>query len=137
MGHELDGDISPIECGLDALISKKGAFLGSEALAALRPTARRTLVTVIFEDEDAVPLGHEPIYAKDQVIGQTTSAAFGFRIGRPVALAHVTADDADGLAVEVAVTGRRWPARLQHAPAFDPDGLRMKADLTGQGLASA
>lgn len=126
MGHELDGDISPIESGLDGLISKNKSFIGADALADRRQTSRRTLMTVIFDDVDVVPLGHEPIYAGGQIIGHTTSAAFGYRIGRPLALAHIHAKDADGLDVFVVVTGRRWNARLQFAPAFDPDGTRMR-----------
>ena len=33
MGHELDSDTSPVEAGLDSLVSKKKPFIGSEALA--------------------------------------------------------------------------------------------------------
>lgn len=127
MGHELDGDISPVECGLDGLVAKRRPFVGSEALAARRESARRSLVTAIFADRDATPLGQEPVYLGDTIIGRTTSAAFGYRIDRPLALAHVGAADAEGLDVEIAVTGKRYAARLQYTPAFDPAGDRMRA----------
>ncbi len=126
MGHELDSDISPIESGLDGLTAKQSFFIGAERLALRRQTHQRTLVTLVFETSDAVPLGHEPIYLNGACIGCTTSAAFGYRVGRPVALAHVRCDDADGRMVEVDVTGNRYNAHMQFAPAFDPHGQRMK-----------
>jgi 4-methylaminobutanoate oxidase (formaldehyde-forming) len=86
MGHELDSDVSPIEAGMDAMVSKKKEFLGSSALAERRQKAHRGLMTVIIENENAVPLGHEPIYADGSIVGHTTTATFGYRIGKPLAL---------------------------------------------------
>jgi 4-methylaminobutanoate oxidase (formaldehyde-forming) len=126
MGHELDGDITPVETGMDRMVSRDMAFIGAEALEARRKTGHRSLMTVLFDDPEVVPLGHEPIYLGEEIVGHTTSAAFGYRIGRPVALAHVHAADADGAEVEVDVTGTRHRARLQFAPAFDPAGERMR-----------
>mgnify|MGYP001627826075 CR=1 FL=1 len=126
MGHELDSDITPVETGMAMMASKKKDYIGSEAVNARRDTGQRSLVTVIFEDDTAVPLGHEPVYAGEKIIGHTTSAAFGHRIGRPVALAHAHGADLDGKPVTVEVTGQRYAARLQFAPAYDPEGLRMK-----------
>jgi len=126
MGHELDGDISPVESGLDILVAKTKSFIGAEALAERRKTAKRSLVTVILDDDTAVPLGHEPIYAGGKIVGGTTSAAFGYRIGKPVALAHVRLDDPDGMAVMVDIGGETVAARLQRRPAFDPSGSRMR-----------
>lgn len=126
MGHELDSDLSPVEAGLDMLVSKKKDFIGAEALANRRKTGRRSLVTILFDDVEAVPLGHEPVYLGEKIVGHTTSAAFGYRIGRPLALAHVTLDAPEGHMVEIDIAGQRYPARMQLAPAFDPDGSRMK-----------
>lgn len=125
MGHELDGDLSPVEAGLDRLARKAGGFIGATALADRRASAQRSLVTVILEEDDAVPLGHEPIYLGDNIIGQTTSAAYGYRIGAPLALAHVTSI-IEGAQVYVNIAGRRVPGRMQTAPAFDPTGARMR-----------
>lgn len=130
MGHELDSDTSPVEAGMDMMVSKKKTCIGSEALSNKRGIAQRSLVTVIFEDENAVPLGHEPIYDGERIIGKTTSASFGYRIGRPVALAHASGNDLDGKAVTVEVTGQRYAAHLQFAPAFDPEGRRMRQQVT-------
>ncbi len=127
MGHELDSDTSPVEAGLDSLVSKKKPFIGSEALAQRRETSSRHLVTVIIDDAAAVPLGHEPIYAGDEIVGHTMSADFGYRIGKPVALAHVKLKDADGVRVQLDIAGSRFAAKLQYACAFDPEGARMRS----------
>ncbi|WP_107496997.1 FAD-dependent oxidoreductase [Thalassobius sp. I31.1] len=126
MGHELDSDVTPIEAGLDMMVSKKKDFIGSDALPARRKTAKRGLMTVIVEDDSANPLGHEPIYLGNKIIGHTTTATYGYRIGKPIALAYVHAEDADGLNAEIDIAGVRFPVRLQNACAFDPSGLRMK-----------
>ena len=126
MGHELDSDITPVECGLDGFVARHKTFIGSDSLSQRRGRAVRSLVSVIFEDESAVPLGHEPIYCGNRIIGHTTSASFGYRIGKPVALAHVHVTNPDGRVVEADITGSRFKARMQFAPAFDPEGHRMK-----------
>ncbi|MFT5116415.1 MAG: glycine cleavage system aminomethyltransferase T, partial [Parasphingorhabdus sp.] len=69
-----------------------------------------------------------PIYYGDRIVGHTTSAAFGYRIGKPIALAHVHIDNPDGMNVELDITGVRFKARMQYAPAFDPAGSRMKTE---------
>ncbi|MBI1495038.1 GcvT family protein [Halocynthiibacter styelae] len=126
MGHELDSDVTPVEAGLDMMVSKKKDFIGSDALATRRKTVKRGLMTVIVENDSANPLGHEPIYLGDKIIGHTTTATYGYRIGKPIALAYVHAEDADGVNAEIDIAGVRFPVRLQNACAFDPSGLRMK-----------
>jgi len=125
MGHELDGDIGPVEAGLDRLCSPRKSFVGSEALAERRKTGRRTLATVVLDKLEAEPLGHEPVRFAGRIAGQTTSAAFGYRIGGPLALAHVSGVP-DGAEVEVDIAGDRHPGRLRFAPAFDLEGRRMR-----------
>ena len=126
MGHELDSDIGPVEAGLDNFCSRRKPYIGANAAARHRDTRRRTLATILFDDTDAVPLGHEPVYRDGKIVGRTTSAAFGYRVGRPVALGHVDVGEIDGRRVEVDIAGTRHPARMQIAPAFDPKGKQMR-----------
>ena len=126
MGHELDGDLTPVEAGMDRFCSKKKPYVGSNAVAERRKTGRRTLVTIVFDDPEAVPLGHEPVYCEREIVGSTTSAAFGYRVGRPVALGHVEAEEIDGRRVEIDIAGTRHAARMQLASAFDPAGEQMR-----------
>lgn len=127
MGHELDSDVTPIDTGLDFATRKNGGFTGSEALDAARQSgAQSRVVSLRLDDETAVPLGHEPIYLGGDIIGQTTSTAFGFRVGCPVALALLKAPVADGTSVEVDIAGEKYAAKIVLGPLFDPTGAVMK-----------
>ncbi|OIQ33705.1 MAG: FAD-dependent oxidoreductase [Alphaproteobacteria bacterium MedPE-SWcel] len=127
MGHELDSDVSPIEAGLDFATRKSGGFIGAEALAERRRSgASLGLVSLLVQDAAAVPLGHEPIYHAGDVVGRTSSCAFGYRLGKPVALAHVEIPLSHGAQVEIDIAGARVAATVTQGALFDPDGTRMK-----------
>lgn len=135
-GHELDADTTPLDAGLGWAVDWRGDggdFIGRDALLRLRDGGidgrRARLVTLILDDRDAVPLGHEPVRAGGEIIGETTSAAFGYRIGRPVALAMLRADAAaaaDGARVGIDIARQPFAATLRTTPAFDPHGRRMR-----------
>ncbi len=132
MGHELDSDVSPVETGLAGLASRRKDYLGKAGLEQRRSASKPSLATLIFDDPQACPLGHEPLVSDGQIIGTTSSAAFGYRLGRPVALAHLKMPNPEASwpsSVEVLVTGKRWTARVQAGAAFDPEGRRMKGAL--------
>ena len=79
------------------------------------------MATLVLDDVDAVPLGNEPVYVEDAVVGQTTSAAFGHRVGRPVALAYLCTKAlpaVDASRVEIDVAGRRFTATARTAAAL-------------------
>jgi len=127
MGHELDSDVTPIDTGLDFATRKSGGFIGAEALARQKDDgAQSRIISLLIDDLDAVPLGHEPIYLGDRIIGQTTSTGFGFRVGRPVALAMLKAPVAGGTDVRVDIAGQMFTAKAIIGPMFDPDGARMR-----------
>ena len=127
MGHELDGDISPFEAGLAFATRRSGGFVGFEAMNERRTAgARQELVSLVLDDPTACPLGHEPVRKDDIIIGQTTSCAFGYRVGRPVALARLSRPLEDGSRVQVDIARVLFDAVVRRSPAFDPAGVRMK-----------
>ena len=127
MGHELDSDVSPIETGLDFATRKKGGFIGADALAQRRKNgAAPHVISLKLDNENAVPLGHEPIYADGKIVGQTSSCAFGYRVGKPVALGHVKRVIEDGARVQVDIARELFEATVILGPMFDPSGTRMK-----------
>ena len=74
-----------------------------------------------------MPLGNEPVLAGGRIIGKTTSAAFGYRVGRPVAIALVESSAViDRGPVEVNIGGELVAARMSLAPLFDPSGARIR-----------
>jgi 4-methylaminobutanoate oxidase (formaldehyde-forming) len=127
LGHELDSDIGPIEVGLDMFTRRTGGFVGYAAMEKKRKEgAENKLISLTLEDETAIPIGGEPIYFDDQIIGQTTSCTFGFRIGKPIALGHLKEKVSDNSNVYVDIARQLYSATVSTGPLFDADGLRMK-----------
>ena len=77
-----------------------------------------------------MPLGNEPVYAGDgsggRIVGRTTSAAFGYRVGRPLALAEIDAGLDAGAPVAIDIARQPFAGRVALEPAFDPTGARMR-----------
>jgi len=126
MGHELDGDISPIEAGLRGMTRKSGGFIGFDAMQARAAAgAGPRVVSLVLDDETAVPIGHEPIMLDGAIIGQTTSCAFGYRIGKPVALGHIDRTITDVTRVQIDIARTLFDAVATPNAPFDPNGTRM------------
>ena len=106
-GHDLDTDLNPFEAGLEFTLDWNSDFIGRSALTGQRGEAPKSrLVSILFDDIDACPLGNEPVYHRGEIIGKTTSAAFGYRVGKPVAIAQIdNRAELDGLEVDVDIAG--------------------------------
>jgi glycine cleavage system aminomethyltransferase T len=74
------------------------------------PTMLRTLL--VGGEEYLTLYGGEAVHRGGEVIGRVRSAAYGFTVGRNVALAKLPRELADGDAVEVDVMGDLVPATL-------------------------
>jgi glycine cleavage system aminomethyltransferase T/glycine/D-amino acid oxidase-like deaminating enzyme len=125
-GHDMDSGTLPSVAGLEFAVDMTKDFIGAEALRTSKaaPPAVRT-VSITFEDQNAVPLGGEPVYYNGTAIGKTTSAGFGYRIGRPVAIAVLDAAT-DGMEVSVDIARTLHTGRVCDGAAFDPSGSRMR-----------
>jgi 4-methylaminobutanoate oxidase (formaldehyde-forming) len=128
-GHELDTEISPLQAGLGFAVGWETNFIGKKMLLTQRESGTRSkIITIVLNDPEAVPLGNEPVLIDGKIVGKTTSGAFGYRLGAPIALAvlHEPADRIAGDQAAVNIAGTLWDATLVHDAAFDPRGLRMK-----------
>ncbi len=82
-----------------------------------------------MDDPQAVPLGNEPVLKDDEIIGKTTSASFGYRIGSPLALAYLNPDrlnHQDQETVQVDIAGQHFSGSVFQKAAFEPSGKKMK-----------
>lgn len=129
-GHDLDTGTTPLEAGLGFAIHWDRDFVGRAALLRLRDQPpKQRMVTIVLDDADAVPLGGEPVRLGDRILGRTTSAAFGYRIGKPVALAMIDPERLAGdreRRVDVDIAGVRFRGAVIFGAAFDPEGTRMR-----------
>ena len=132
-GHDLDSDINPCQAGLEFAVDWQSDFIGKSALLDIKSTTpEKRIVSIVLDDPDVYPLGNEPIYHQGEIVGQTTSAAFGYRIGRPVAIALVSTQTAiDQLPVEIDIARRLARGKIYNRAAFDAEGTRMRP-TTGQ-----
>ncbi len=136
-GKDLGPDYTPLEAGLSFAVKwdKPASFIGREALLRLRESRMaRRFVGLTLQDPEVLPLGGEPIIHQGQIVGLTTSGAFGHTIGRGIALGYVRTEGqnvhdiigAGGFEIEIAC--QRYSAEVSLRAAYDPKGERMKAD---------
>ncbi len=119
--------VTSLEAGLEVAVAWETEYIGRQAFERRRDEGVKSrIVTILLDDARAVPLGNEPVYADGRIVGKTTSAAFGYRVGRPVALAAIDATISEDTAVEIDIARRMSPGRVTLKPAFDPTGARMR-----------
>ena len=119
----------PHESGLAGLIRSDKDFLNRaawEAVASL--PARETLSLFEVKARTADATGGEPIFLPDGTpAGQVTSGAYGFSVGKSLAMGYLRAGLAEpGDKVEIAILGEPHEAVLLAAPPFDPEGARLR-----------
>ncbi len=130
-GREYSQEYWPQEVGLDALIRLDKAFLHKDAYLKVRDNAPRQVLSIFEIDaiHDADASGGEPVFTPDgRAVGQVTSGAYGYSVGKSLALGY--ADPAvarPGDTVEVFILGKPHKARILTEPAFDPKGERLRA----------
>jgi dimethylglycine dehydrogenase len=85
------------------------------------------MLSVAADGADAT--GGEPIFLGDGTpVGQVTSGAYGYSVGKSLALGTIKAGSArPGDRLSVAVLGRPHEAILLERPPFDPEGRRLRS----------
>ena len=129
-GHDIDTDLSPFDVGLDFAVAWETEFIGRDALQKLKERSQKNrVVSIVLDDLEAVPLGNEPVYFNNAIVGKTTSAAFGYRVRKPIAIADMFEPSArrPGAPVEIDVAGVRYAGHVVIGAVFDPKGARMRA----------
>ena len=81
-----------------------------------------------IETEDADAMGGEPVFLPDGTpAGQVSSGAYGYSVGKSLAIAYLKAGIAGpGDVVDVAIVGRPHRAWVLERPVFDPEGRRLR-----------
>jgi glycine cleavage system aminomethyltransferase T/glycine/D-amino acid oxidase-like deaminating enzyme len=137
-GHDIGEEDTPVEAGLSFVVGwDKPHFIGRDALLRQRErnVQPKRMVAIALEDGDGLPLMYheEPIWRDGQIVGATTSGAWGHRTAKSLALGYVhnpdgvTGDWIEAGGWEVEVAWSRIPARVQFAPFYDPKSERMRS----------
>ncbi|WP_295316920.1 FAD-dependent oxidoreductase [Roseobacter sp.] len=130
--REYSPEYWPQEVGLDRLCKMDKEFLNKAAVAETLARAPREMLVLMELDadqtdaSDADATGGEPVFRNGRGIGRVTSGAYGYSVGKSLALGYVK-DAAPGDEVVVMVLGQPHKARILHEPPFDPKGERLRA----------
>ncbi|WLS02790.1 GcvT family protein [Shinella oryzae] len=128
---DLSTDYTVLQGGLDRFVDwAKPDFKGKAALEREKQqgvSKRFVLLTVEAGDCDAPYMS--TLWHGGQVVGETTSGNWGYRVGKSIALGMLRADLAiAGTEIEVEIYGDRFKAVVQpDGPLFDPNNERLRA----------
>ncbi|MHA6265651.1 GcvT family protein [Aliiroseovarius sp. CAU 1755] len=129
---DLSTDYTMFEGGLDRFVrlDKPQDFPGKAALRAEAKTGpKKRFVTMIVDAGDTDAPYMSCIWHDGQIVGETTSGGWGYRVGASIALGMVRADLATpGTELQVEIYGERRPAIVQpDQPLWDPNNERLRA----------
>tara|TARA_Y100000590_G_scaffold22681_1_gene26138 strand:- start:5702 stop:8122 length:2421 start_codon:yes stop_codon:yes gene_type:complete len=130
-GSELTGEISLAEAQMDRFynLNKKNNFIGSNSLRKILDKGIEIRIVYLeVEVDDADPLGNEPVYYNNKIIGVVTSGGFGFRVKKSLAFAYITEKAAKiSNEFQIKILGSMRKARVLKTPAYDPNNKKLKS----------
>lgn len=126
---DLITEYNPFESALTRFVQVNKDFVGKPALERMRESGpRRLFVTLAIDTDDAPAQPGDSVMAGDRVVGTITSAAWGYRVGKNLAMAFVDPGHAAiGTGFEILMLGRRYQAQVCDACLYDPDYQRVRA----------
>ena len=125
---EVTPDTNPYEAGLAfAVALDKGDFIGREALLRIRETGRVRKLATLTVEGFAPLIGGETILADGEVVGTTTSAGYGYTVGKTIALGYLPSGIAKEAELSIEAYGKHFPAKRAPRSLYDPKGERLKS----------
>ena len=129
---DLSTDYSLLEGGMERFIrfDKPQDFPGKQALLNEKQQGvKKRFVTLVVDagDQDAPYMS--PIFHNGEVVGETTSGDWGYRVNKSIALGMLRSDLTEvGSEIEVEIFGKRCKATVQaDQPLWDPQNERLRA----------
>ena len=111
----------------------KGDFVGKQATEASLNGALPWTCVYLGIEPDGVSDGHggEAVLLNGDVVGTTSSIAYGHSVGTILAFAYVRPEAAEpGTALEVVIMGEPRKARVLAEPAYDPENRLPRTDAS-------
>jgi dimethylglycine dehydrogenase len=107
----------------------KENFIGKSASLAMKQRGpRMKLVYMEVDNTDSDCMGNEPVYLGGEVVGVTTSGAFGHKVNKSLAFAYVPPEKtAAGTEFEILVFNERRKARIIPESIWDPENARPRS----------
>lgn len=127
-GSELTTEISPIEADLERFINFRKKFIGRDSTLSRKLIGIAIkLVYISIETDNVDCFGNEPVLDNEEIIGVTTSGAYGHTVGKSLAFAYVQKKySVPDTEFEVRILGKKYKARVIKDPVYDPKNLRLR-----------
>lgn len=123
-GYDMTDENTPWEVGLGFTVSRsKGDYRGKERVMAEKDNPRVNNVCLDIDHSDMVA-GGEKLLSDGKEVGIVNSPAFSHRLGKSLALAHVSPSVAVGTKLALAGDGIDTTAVVVPTPIYDPEKLR-------------
>ena len=129
---DLSTDYSMFEGGLDRFVKldKPQDFVGKSALLNERQQGSgKRFVTLIVDAPEADAPYMSTIWKDNQIVGETTSGGWGYRVNASIALGMVKSELAfENCSVQIEIYGKKFDAVVQKdEPIWDPRNERLRA----------
>ena len=130
-GQDLTREYTIFEAGLNHFVHMdKGEFTGRDALREqLKNGVPQEFVTVSVDGvTDADPLGNEPLWDGDQMIGRATAGSYGHFLNESLAIGYVQSGYGQiGTKMEIEILGNRYNCAVVENSPHDPNNVRLKS----------
>ncbi len=112
--------------GLDRFVDWDKDFIGkTEALKLSAPTKK--IITMEVDCDVADASGYEPIWHNDELVGYVTSGAYGYTLGKSLALGMVNVEHSNiGTELKTHIVGESCNARVILPSPYDARGEAMR-----------
>ena len=131
VGTELSIEYAAFESGLQRFVHpNKGDFIGRDALVEWQQKgfANQMVTMEVHDVTDADPLGNNPIFEGDTMVGRATSGNYGPRLDASFVMAMVPpALAAEGSSLEMDVLGTRHAVTVVAESPYDPENQKLRA----------
>ena len=129
-GLGMTTDDTPLEAGLDRFVRlDEDDFIVRDALVLQKQQGlARRLAYITVAADGADPLGAEPVFHEDRLVGYVTSGGYGHSVGQSIAFAYVPPKLVKpGTRLEIEVLGERRAAQVVREPLLDPEYRRLRS----------
>jgi len=128
---DLSTDYTVLQGGLERFVRwDKPDFRGKAALQGEKQRGvGKRFVTLTLDDPGVCDAPYmSTLWHDGAIVGETTSGAWGYRVGKSIALGMLRADLAEaGTKVEVEIFGERYRATVEpDQPLWDPENARLR-----------
>ena len=135
-GHDISPAENPYESGLDFAVkeNKDFEFLGKKSLLNNKSNQKKQLAMFILIDSNPgnpLLLHDEPIYYKENIIGETTSGNYSFCYNKNMAFGYIDSkinkNDMKNEIFQIEVSKVKYDAKLLLLPLHDPKNSKIKS----------